>query len=761
MKLKFFVNLRFLFLIWFVFLFYWILSAQYYYYDSWTSTYPYQQWCSEDLNLRINTQGTWVMAWIFDLILDPTKISYSTSADATTLRSNLFVASTQTFINWTSLLSPAWKTWSNNTILNADRFNSASSYNWSNWLYWTIKFIPLYNTSIQNWSFSMWFDPDVNWCSSNATIETTLSLGWCDVINLSQQNSHLTWTYSFLQEPCVADTNNPTISFSTPSNWWDKQSSLSWISLSLNEAAWVTSSNVPYIWTGWHTIWTWNPGWTISNQYWIDLTTLSLVVSGNWNTKTFTWWTVWLTPTWNGRTWQDNYKSYSIAIDQAYISSYGIEKTITITTNVADRMWNNASQSILTFNNPISPSLLWTPSPVGGAIFVNLTAPIQLWIQDNRAWVDSGSIRVTLSWINGTNYGPYIFSGSSLGLSWIASTALQPNYTINITGHVAFPSSWTIKVIVYAEDMENNIDNISDYSFSTRLSCSELQCCENIYVQVWAWSPTLYSYTDLYINYASGVVPNFINWSATWYLDCRETYYGISIYSWNGVTWSFLSQFTWTQIVFSGTNIKAILTWTSWNVILLIRLWNFVIKVYPSSRVTSLDNLWKIIFYNQSKSKIYSWIISTNNGGTWSFLDSLNNIQAWTYYVVYKWQSQLSSYISWFVVVQNSWLMFLDFTTWTNIYGAQNYSSEQDDWNKYQTAWDLKNSQWNYDFTINWNDVSILVASWLFENWIDLLDAKNLNWDVALNASDISIIWTNFDKKDAWFFGWISSFLTW
>ncbi|MEI8253960.1 MAG: hypothetical protein WCG25_09805 [bacterium] len=26
--------------------------------------------------------------------------------------------------------------------------------------------------------------------------------------------------------------------------------------------------------------------------------------------------------------------------------------------------------------------------------------------------------------------------------------------------------------------MENNIDTISDYSFSTRLSCGELQCCD-------------------------------------------------------------------------------------------------------------------------------------------------------------------------------------------------------------------------------------------------------------------------------------------
>lgn len=755
MKLNFFANLKFLFWCWFVFLSFWILSAQYYYYDAGWNTY--QQWCSENLYVRINMNSASATAWRFHAILDPAKIIYSTSSDSAVLRSNLFNASSDTFANRSALWSPNRKTWSSNTILKIDRSNTVVAYSSDGGLYWTLNFIPLYNSSPFSWSFGMEFNPDLDWCSSTATIETTLSNWWCDVINIWQQQSHLTGTYSFLQAPCIADINSPSININIPAALV-KQSRLSGVSLDLNEAWWSAwLSNVPYIWTWW--VWTWNPWWSISNQYWIDLNTFNLVISWNGYTKTFTWWSIGVNAVWNGRTWQDYSKNYNLTIDQAQLFDYWIEKAITMTTKINDRVWTHEVTRVITFNQPQAPWLLWNRIPNDGDIFVNLSVPIKLWIQDDRAWVDSWSIKVTLSWINWTNYWPYIFSGISLNLSWATSIALSPDYYINITNHLDFPASWTIRVIVEAKDFANNNDEISDYSFSTRPSCTELQCCENIYVQVGTGTPVLYNYADLYVNYASWLVPEFTAWSITWYLDCRESYYWISVYSGDGNTWVFIDQFTWTQIVFSGTNIKAILTWTSWNVILLIRMWNFIIKVYPSSRsVSDFSNLWEIRFYNQSKVLIYSGGIGTTNLGTWNIIDE---IPAWTYYVIYKWQSHLSSYVSWFVVVQNSWLMFLDFTTGTNLYWAQNYSSEEDDWYRYQTAWDFKNKSWYYDFTVNWNDISVLVWSWLIENWIALLDPKNLNWDVALNASDISIIWTNFEKEDAAFFGWASSFLAW
>lgn len=543
------------------------ISWQYYYYDSWTTTYPYQQWCSEDLYVRINSQWKSIRWWRFHLILSPIAFNYSTSSNPNTLRTNLFNASTSTFIDRSAAWSPSWSSWWT-TILQVDRTNVTTDYNWTNWLYWTIKFVPLYNVSTFYWSFGMEY---ISWSS---TIETTLSrTWWIELINPIEQISRLTWTYNILQEPCIADTNNPSISISIPTNWWDKQNKLSWISVSLNEAAWVNwLSNVPYIWTWW--IWTWNPWWIIPNQYWINLNSFNMVISWNSQTKTFITGSLWIIATWNNKTRQDNSRNYSIAIDQSQIFDYWIEKTITITTNISDRKWNAASQNIITFNNPVWPRLLWSPNPINGAIFVNLSAPINLWIQDNRAWVDSWSIVVTLSWINWTNYWPYIFSWGSLNLSWLASTANEPNYNINIV-HPDFPASWNIRVSIYAEDMENNIDTISDYSFSTRPSCNELQCCDVTIITHSQQIP--YSQYTIYISWRNS--PIFYTWTDwSWYIDCNSQNVWLKIYSWEDInSWQatvLSSYYDWNHLILSWRNwIKAILSWNTIYLSIISLFW--------------------------------------------------------------------------------------------------------------------------------------------------------------------------------------------
>ncbi|HCY21380.1 TPA: hypothetical protein DIC40_06085 [Patescibacteria group bacterium] len=79
--------------------------------------------------------------------MDPLSFSYSTSDDVPTLRTNLFSASTTTFLDWSSETSPSWKAGSNKTILQIDRKNNLTDYNGSNGLYGTIVFSPLYNVS--------------------------------------------------------------------------------------------------------------------------------------------------------------------------------------------------------------------------------------------------------------------------------------------------------------------------------------------------------------------------------------------------------------------------------------------------------------------------------------------------------------------------------------------------------------------------------------------------------------------------------------
>jgi len=228
------------------------VSAQYYYFDTGTTTYPYQQWCNEDLYARVNTQSIGISAWLLQLLLDPLSYTYNQSDTATVLQTNTFVWSTSAFLAWTSPTgTPSWIGWSNYTLLQIDRNNWASTSNWASLLYGTLKFVPNYNST--SGSVSMVYIP-------GDTTKTSLSVWWVNMISASQ-NSHLTWTYSFLQAPCVADTNIPSIVLNTPS-WTNKISHLSGIILTLADAAGVNGiGNVPYIWTGWHTIWTGNLGW--------------------------------------------------------------------------------------------------------------------------------------------------------------------------------------------------------------------------------------------------------------------------------------------------------------------------------------------------------------------------------------------------------------------------------------------------------------------------------------------------------------------
>jgi len=174
----------------------------------------------------------------------------------------------------------------------------------------------------------------------------------------------------------------------------------------------------------------------------------------------------------------------------------------------------------------------------------------------------------------------------------------------------------------------------------------------------------------------------------------------------------------------------------------------FSIIVFPWSRPSeNFSNIWEIRFYDQSYNLQYSWIIETNQNWTWTLEDF---IAAWTYYVIYKWQSHLASYLSWVAIVE--WTeIILNFTTGTNLYNTQNKSISQDDGYQYQIAWDLRNILWQYDFMINWNDIAILTASWFIDAWISVLDPKNLNADSAINVSDISIIGINFELTDSYY----------
>ncbi len=176
-----------------------------------------------------------------------------------------------------------------------------------------------------------------------------------------------------------------------------------------------------------------------------------------------------------------------------------------------------------------------------------------------------------------------------------------------------------------------------------------------------------------------------------------------------------------------------------------------IVKTFPSNRVyqsTNNTNTGILKIYDTNKKLIAtSSLFTLNNTGTG---ETLINLSAGTYYIVFKGQSHLASYLSG-VTIDGLWWNIFDFTTGNNLYNTQQLNSNENDGYRYQTAWDLKNNQWVYDFIINGNDIAILTQNGFQETGISPLDPRNLNGDIAVNASDISVIGVNFVKTDPYF----------
>lgn len=187
-------------------------------------------------------------------------------------------------------------------------------------------------------------------------------------------------------------------------------------------------------------------------------------------------------------------------------------------------------------------------------------------------------------------------------------------------------------------------------------------------------------------------------------------------------------------------------------------VFEFSIKAYPSNRVyqiTNNSNNWIIKIYDTNRQFVASsetFELDNNGYGTWNI-----SLAPWNYYIVFKWESHLASYLSGETITALG-IDFFDFTTGTNLYETQENSGWPNGW-RYQTAWDLANTLGEYDHVINGNDISIMLYGTFPEYGVDSLDPRNLNGDSAINASDISIIGNNVLKQDVfatdgWIFIW-------
>gem|GEM_PF-1215506 len=133
--------------------------------------------------------------------MDPTRFSYNTSDVASTLQTQLFVASTASFSIYSNpSVYPVWLD-TNKTILQIDRYNPGSNFIGTDRLYGTLKLIPKFSSIEYTGTISIIYNGD--------TVRTSLSYGGNNIIVPASQNPNITGYYYVEQLPCQDDFTPP------------------------------------------------------------------------------------------------------------------------------------------------------------------------------------------------------------------------------------------------------------------------------------------------------------------------------------------------------------------------------------------------------------------------------------------------------------------------------------------------------------------------------------------------------------------------
>ena len=728
--------------------------AQYYYFDDGWKTY--QQWCDETLDVKVmNLEWRNINWWSFDLVLDPSTTTYPHTDDVSSLRS-FFVASKIFFTKgWAADNSPYWEENSDYKILKIALTNGEGTNNATSWSYWTIKFKPVFSGGNYNVVFWMQYIP---W---DSTTETTLSApGWFELINAEEQVSQMTWIFLVLQEPCVADTNKPTISGLPITNGSTKFSYLSWLSFRLKDDAWVTWLwNVPYIYNEWG-LWTGNEWGVISNQYWIDQSEFSLVLSWNWKNVTITNTTPWfIIKTWSWKTWQNNWLNANITIESWALFDFWIEKKITATFTFKDRAGNTSGLTI-NFNMPQGPTLISnSTSPANGDIYVNLSEPIKLWIKDEWAGVDSGTVQITVKGINWTSYWPYVFSGSDLNLSWVQWSANKPDYYLSISNHEKFPTSGTIQISVYAKDVEWKENSIWDYSFKTRPDCSEFQCCDPVLVDLWNTGATYYYNTWLIISGWNNPTFSVDEENYTWIIDCNAENGWLSVYSWLD---SFVFFTDEQELTILWTWIKWVLSWDVLILSYMVESSQIVIDKPTDSEALSswdVDIQWHLTWVENEEDWLSWYIVEIlwDNFETWWFIDG-----TWIIETLPDWEYTISIYPVdlWWHTGNQTEITFTVDTTWPDFEFINRSGYECETWYLEITGVSDNLSVIHllpYSFDrIDWTWNNIVIINSQNRTWF-----ASKTWYVRDSLENVSEKWATYEFIDTWIFVSIDNFDLW
>lgn len=382
-------------------------------------------------------------------------------------------------------------------------------------------------------------------------------------------------TYTFVPLPCVPDVTNPTITWIDPINGsryipnnqvvsftvydWAGAGSVSWPSP-------LATNNTSHYWyqglaTGVLSNYVAAPV-TVDNQEGVNSSTIKATVScptctsfggpyvltasnlvisdwlGDWSRHQYTW----------------NSKRRGYDVSFAAPAAYEVEKTVNVVFEAVDNSnetWAiHTGTASISFNAPQNPIITRLLPSTDTFVSPSKLNPIRLFISDDWAGIDTGSVKITIpkimSWAEQLMTGyTYSWSELSFTLSWWASGLWNSGkYIVDFYPLWDFPANETVVITWSASDLANNVYSTFTTSFTTRPDCSFFGCNEILNINIldgnFAWSFD-FTWTILVVTWTNPNSPYpYLTWLNNDILMC-----------WVEWTWAVL---TWNVTIYDSSN---------------------------------------------------------------------------------------------------------------------------------------------------------------------------------------------------------------
>lgn len=347
-----------------------------------------------------------------------------------------------------------------------------------------------------------------------ATTDDGATLNGFDVNGADILTAAYDASYTFVPLPCVPDANVPKIDSNVPaggSRYIPSNQIISFLAYD-----WIGESNVtgPSPLASNNTRHYWYGGWAtlitnyvvapanVDNQEWVNSSTIQATVSCA-TCDSFGWPYVltasnliindWLWD-WsrNQYTWDSQIRGYEVSF--AAPAAYEIEKLVTVSLQATDNPNENWQVHTwitnFSFNAPLPPTISrLLPS---GTTFISpsKTNVIRLFVSDDWAWIDTGTLKITIptimSWAEQLlTWYTYSWSELYFTLSWWSEwLGNSGKYVVDFYSNWDFPANQLVTITWAVSDLAGNIYNSFSTSFTTRPDCSYFGCNEILNIDI-------------------------------------------------------------------------------------------------------------------------------------------------------------------------------------------------------------------------------------------------------------------------------------